>query len=246
MRKVFVKTSNVTRFWAGATSVQEQTAAPEARLVLATGEAGFGKSKTATHWAVQQDAVLVRVGAAITPHWMLSLLAKELGIEPERSCERLFGRIADRLEKEPRAIVLDEMENALRDIRCVDIVRDLTDTLDLTMVLVGRANVRGRLERHRQIWSRVSAVVEFEPTGRDDVRLLCDELCEVPVDDAVVDLITAEAGGLVREVVKAIENVERLGKRHGGKKVTVDQVSSSPLTRQYHGRRARPSLKAVS
>lgn len=247
MHAKFVKTANVTRFWAGAAVVQEQKAAPEARIMIGNGDAGFGKSKCGEHWAIQNDAVFVRVTAASTPHWVLSSLVKELGnMDLERSSEKLFAQALTRIAVEQRPIVLDEVENALHDIRCLDIVRDITDMAEVPLILLGRANVKSRLQRYSQIWSRVSAVVDFEPTGREDVRLLCDELCEVPVDDAVVDLVTAEAGGLVREVIKAIANVERLGKRHGGKKVTADQVSSSPLTRHWQGQSRKSALRAVS
>ena len=66
MRDIFVQTSNVNRFLA-AVAALEGRGAPEASLCLVQGDAGLGKTKTGAWWAVQQEAVRVRlVNAGVT------------------------------------------------------------------------------------------------------------------------------------------------------------------------------------
>ena len=241
MRNRFVKTSNVDRYLAAMAQV-EQRGAPEASILLVGGNAGFGKSRCGTWWHTQNDSVMIRVKAACTSHWILTDLVTQLGEQaPAHTCEKLFGQAIGNLVKNPKPIVVDEVENTLRnDIQALEILRDISDTVEVPIILIGREFVRGRLKRHRQIYTRISGYAEFGPATAADVRLCVDELCEVPVADEVVARIEAESEGHIREIVKAIANIERVGKRNKDKTVTLDLIGGRPLCRDWQakGRRA--------
>ncbi|WP_119167081.1 AAA family ATPase [Algihabitans albus] len=238
MRNRFVKTANVRRFL-GAVQSLDDRGAPEASLVLATGDAGYGKSRCGVWFATTQDAAHVRVHAASTPNWLLTDIVRQLGeAKPARSSEKLFGQAVAILAPHPRPIVVDEVEHALRDLTVIETIRDLSDACEIPVILIGREHVVGRLKRERQIWTRIHARAEFGPATEEDVKLCAEELCEVPLQPEVVARIWQESEGHIREVVKALKTAERVGLRHRGKAVTAAMVADRPLC-QDHQRLSR-------
>ena len=244
MKQKFVQTSNVRRFMNGVAAVDER-GAPEASMVLVSGQPGYGKSRCAAWWAIQNDAVLIRLKAACTPHWFLTDLVRELGEHaPASNCEKLFGQAIGTLARQPRAIVLDEVENALnRDITVLETMRDISDMVEVPVILVGREFVQSKLKRHRQLWGRLSARIEFGPATLEDVGLCIKELCAVPVADDVLPRVLGETEGHIREIVNAIKNIEQAGKRNGGKPVTLAQLGDRPLVHDWQ--RAAPTRQAA-
>ncbi len=232
MHTKFVETSNVKRFMA-ATAAIEQRAAREACIVLGQGNAGYGKSQTGQYWATQQDAVFIRLKANCTPKWFLDDLVIELGEQaPERSCEKLFNQAVGFLVKDPKPIVVDEVENGLSQIKVLETIRDIGDLVDVTVIFLGREYVWGRLKRYPQFATRVGARADFSAETREDVAKCVAELAEVEVAEEVVEKIYLQSEGHIREVIKAIKNVERIGMRADGK-VTAEMTKGQPLTHEW-------------
>ena len=232
MKSAFVQTENVKRFLAAVQALEGRGAA-EASLMLVVGDAGYGKSRTGEWWALRNDAVHVRVMAAATPHWVLSDIVRELGESaPAHFNEQLFAQAVGVLARDRRPIVIDEVENALRHMAVIETIRDLSDVCEIPVVLIGREHIRGRLRREKQIWSRVSAIASFAPATEADVGLACDTLAEVAIDPQVVAEIHRQSEGRIREVVKAIANVERIGRRSKGP-VTLAAIGGMTLTQEF-------------
>lgn len=229
----FVHTSNVKRFLLASASLNER-GAPEASIMLLSGNAGFGKSRTGEWWAMQNDAIFLRLKAACTPHWLLTDLVKELGEQaPAHSCEKLYNQAAGVLAKDPRPIVLDEVEAGLKNIKVLETVRDLSDLVEIPVIFVGREFVWADLARHPQFRTRIGARVEFGPCAKEDVRACFAALCEVAVDDAVIDAAFDQSEGHIREIVNAIANVERMAKRKRLENVAHGDVAGVDLVREF-------------
>ncbi len=237
MRNKFVRASNVDRFMA-AVAALEDLAAPEACLMLAYGDAGSGKSKTGEWWGVQHGAVQVRLKAACTPHWFLTDLVTGLGeTDPAHTSEKLFSQAADFLVRHPQPLVIDEIEHSLKnDIRVLDTARDISDLVDIPVILLGREFSVGQLKKHRQLWTRISSVAQFAPASLADVRQCADELCEVGVEDGVVARLHHDAEGHIREVIKGLANIERIGLRGKHQSVGMAQIDGISLTAEWQGK----------
>ena len=232
MKNNFVNTSNVSRFLTAAASLEDR-GAPEASIMLVGGNAGFGKSKTGEWWAVQQDAVYIRVKAAATPHWVLTDLVKLLGEQAAaHSCENLFGQAVGILAKMPRPVVVDEVENTLSNIKVLETLRDISDLVEIPLVLIGREFVYGSLIKYPQIRTRIGVRVDFSEATLADTKKCVDELCEVDVTEDVIKLIHDQSEGHIRETIKAIANVERMGKRNK-KTVTLENVKNVTLVHEW-------------
>ncbi len=240
MKDNFVQTPNVKKFLVATAAVEERTAT-EAKFLLAVGDAGHGKTETCQWWGVRHGAVFVRAKAAYTPHWHLADLVRELGEEPTGKTEALFAQAYGLLARKQCPIVVDEVEHMIgANAKVLDTLRDLVDPLEVTVILCGREHVKPVLRRKREVWTRISGVAEFGPLAPGDVASVCDSLAEVPIGDDVVAEIARQSDGYIREVIKAIGNVERIGKRQRGKTVTMAEVGDQTLIHEWQ-RRGGPS-----
>jgi len=217
MRNRFVKVSNVLRFQAAVAEV-ERRGAVEKQIVVVHGDAGLGKSKTGVQWAVHHDAATISVKPSAGTAWVMSDLVRELGIVPGRICQQLYGQATEALRREPRPIVVDEVENALdRGAAALDLLRAVADECAVTLVLIGREQTVEKLRRHRQIWTRVVAPVEFLPLSIDDVALLAAELVEGDLDDDLLEEIHRASAGLLRDALRLLAYADAVAKRGSGR-----------------------------
>ncbi len=238
MRAKFVQTENVSRFLAAVASLDDR-AAPEACFCLAQGEAGFGKTRAAKWWALQEGAVFLRLQEAMTPSWMLRDLVTELGEQvPAYSTERLFQQACELLARDLRPLVVDEAERGVKNIRLLETIRDLSDLLEFPVILVGREFMWAHIKRHPQLKTRVSARAAFSAASLADVTKMAEELCEVPVAEEVLKTVHKKSEGHVREIVKALKQIEKIGRRNGGALVTPAAIDGVTLC-QDEPRRVR-------
>lgn len=250
MKKKFAMTSNVQRFLAGIDAAEERGAG-EAGMLLVYGEPGYGKSRTAKWWALRKEvnAIFLTGKKSWTPHWALTDLVSELGEIPERANERLYAQAFRALSRTHQAIVIDEAENTLTDRAAVlDTFRGLTDFLETTLVLVGTGDLAKGIPRYRQISSRIADKVQFLPATVADVGMLCRELCEVGVADDLAEEIHYHTDGRVREVLNAIDRVERFGKNNKKSLVSLPDMVGQVIANDWQTRKeskVRPKLQIV-
>ena len=240
MKKTFVKTiTNYERFRTGLTAVETRGAA-EASLLLVTGEAGFGKSQTVDHWAVQTGAAYLRAKTEWTPHYFMHELAETLKLDTRGRAKDLFGRVAGVIGGQQIPLVIDEVEHCLHNnAKVLEAVRDLSDLTEVTVVIVGMEQVQAKIARHAQISSRIAKVVEFRPASIEDVGEFCAHLADVKIAPDLVAEIHRQSGGRVREVLNAIATVERTAQRNGSASVSLNDMAGQVLTHDWQARRPR-------
>jgi DNA transposition AAA+ family ATPase len=222
MRKHFVETENVGRFYA-ALKALEKRGAEECSLMVVDGAPGLGKTTALEWWATQNSLIFLRALKEWSPNWFLGDLLAKLRVSPQHSFQRRYHQaleaLTDRLyqaevAKKPFALVLDEADHFSRNGRIVETIRDFSDNAGLIVVLVGMGKIRDNLVGFPQVASR-SRYVRFEPATRADVRAMADGLCETPVGDDLVSFVHAATGGYNREIKEALAVIERVGRRNG-------------------------------
>jgi DNA transposition AAA+ family ATPase len=225
MRTVYAETENYTRLLAAVQAV-EQRAAREAGLIVVTSEPGYGKTRAVQRFAVQHGAVYLRAMTHWTPHIALAALVRRLGAAPEFGRERLLRQAMALLSADGglKAVILDEAEHLLRDTQVLETVRDLSDSLENVVVLVGMERLRTTLQRYPQVSSRVARAVTFQPASLEDVALLCRELAEVPIGADVVEELHRRCQGRPRVAINAIKRVEERARANRLKTVALADV----------------------
>lgn len=243
MKRQFVQTSNSERFRDAYKALQGR-GAKESCFLLVTGEAGFGKTAAVRAWATQPDinAVFMRAKVDWTPHYFESELANWLKVDQKGrgGAREFFGRLVARLLHDQVPIVIDEVEHALRDNAAVlEHVRDITDITYTPVVLVGMDQVQPRIDRHKQLSTRVADIVTFGAASDEDVAHACKSLCEVEVAADLVAEVARQARGRMREVLNAIALIEREAKRNKLARVALEHIGNRPLTLHWQDRRLR-------
>lgn len=236
MKHHFVETENAARFRASI-NMLEQRGAMEAGGLLVTARPGEGKSTVVDHWAVRANAVYLRAKTEWTPHYMMLELAQALEVDTKGKAKDLFARVQARIAAEQVPIIVDEVEHALRDgAACLEQIRDISDLSEVIVVLIGMEQAKGRISRHMQLASRIGYVCEFKPASLADVKLVCDQLCEVGIGDDLVQEIHRQSDGRMRMVLNAISRAELVGKKMGRQVVSLDDVRNVPLCEDWQSR----------
>ena len=222
MRPVFVKTENVSRFTNAMTALTRR-GAQESCLIVLDGLPGLGKTTTLQHWVAQNSCVYLRAKKEWTSSWFMRELLEKMRVNPPHSIQQKYDMalrelgsrnlLADNTGK-AFALVIDEADHISSNGRIIETVRDLSDMLELPIILVGMGKIRDNLTKFPQVSSRVSQYVRFDPASLVDVTKFTTEICEVPIASDLIELVHRVTGGFNREIKEAIANIERFGLRN--------------------------------
>lgn len=225
--------SNVQRFTSGWRTVQAR-AANEASWLLTIGHPGFGKTRTLEWFAMQlkrkqQAVAFVRAKANWTPRRMLMAIAESLDILETQPVERLEKAIMAELSAKDGLLIIDELNLIMRDLKTLETLRDITDSIFCPLIAGAHADVPSYLKaRYPQIHSRIGQVVEFGPATAGDVHEICNALAEVQIADDLAGHILNITNGSFRLVRGAIGRVEAFGRTSRGA-ITLQQWGDKPL-----------------
>lgn len=242
MKPKIAMTSNAERFLNALTAL-ENRAAREASWLLVTGRPGTGKSELVQWWALQQGAVYKRALTGWTVHWMLSDLLHEMGHAPGRTTEESFGQLIGILARDPRPIVIDEVEHCFHDGKVIEKLRDISDLTEVPIIIVGMEDVRAKFLRREQISSRICQAVEFTAATKEDVRRLATTLCEVGIQDDLIGEIHSASGGVVRVILDCLAEAERQGRRSKLNSVGLADMAGQKLTHDWRTRKTITARK---
>jgi DNA transposition AAA+ family ATPase len=223
MRDVFVETSNVRRFM-GALKTLDERGAIEACMVVVDGKPGLGKTTTLSRWVAQTGSVYLRAQKGWDYSWFIQDLLTELSVSYQgiRGKRERFARVLQELqiraeqaalEDKVFGLVIDECDLVSSRAEIMEAVRGISDIQFMPTILVGMGRLRDNLRRFPQIESRAPNKVEFQPASIEDVAALISGRCEVPVAADLVALVARLSKGYNREILDAIANIERFGRR---------------------------------
>ena len=218
MKRKFVKTKNVRAFVALAEKLKNAPSnVPKIGLVY--GEPGLGKTNTILWWSLKQDAVLVTAANGMSRIWFLKTLVTELGEEPKKRAYELFEQAVTKLIEHPQILIVDEVDYLVDSTRAIETVRDLHDRTGIPVLLVGMGAADKKLKRYKHLYDRLLGIYKFVPFDLEDVKKIVTTLCDVPVDDDVIEIIAKNANRL-RQIVIYILKIEELAQTNGYKKIT--------------------------
>ena len=182
-------------------------------LGLIHGRTGAGKTTALASMVARTSAVFVRAHSAITLSSLLDAICFELRVEGRvgRNNEK-FRLICEALQNEPRPIFIDEGDYLLHDIRMLEILRDIHDTEQVPVLLVGMAGIERKLVHRPQFARRISQRIEFHPCDLEDARMVANTLCEVDVKEDLLVLMHKKAQGCIGHMVVALAQFEAMAK----------------------------------
>jgi len=223
MKTAFVKTANVLNFTAAMARLSSRNDGVPG-MALVYGEPGLGKTQATTHWVAQNaNVVYVRAKALMTPRWLLEDLATELGEDAEYRSKKLFESCCKSLGNQRRMILVDEVDYLLKNPLLAETLRDLHDSSQAPIVLIGMAGADKKIARYRPLTDRLSEIVPFKELSATDVRLIVEQLCDVKLTPDACAALHARARRF-RQVVMALYKIEHLARANSLKEVQAQHV----------------------
>lgn len=243
MKEKFVATSNTKRFLSGYAAVEER-AASEKVFMTVEGDPGRGKTTTAEWFAINHELPFLRAKREWSTRWLVEDLLDQLAADQDRTFKDMYRSVikilamkaeAARNADAPFAIIIDEADHIVRSEKMMETIRDITDQVEVPVILIGMGRLFKTLTRYKQISSRVSAEVTFNPLLLEDTQKLVSERCEVEVEADLCGFLHAAAGGYARELLDGIKHIEAVGKRLG-RPVTLFDMDGLVLLKDRSGK----------
>ncbi|MCL2297789.1 MAG: ATP-binding protein [Proteobacteria bacterium] len=187
-----------------AASVLQNMAAREGGLPgigVLYGAPGRGKTYACTAIANQMRGYYVQVRSAWNRKTLLEKILFEMGVTAENTIAKMLDQICEQIGLSRRPLIIDEFDFCLRNNGMIELVRDIYEGSQGTMLLVGEENIPQKLKKHERFHSRVLAWVPALPVSIEDAKLLCKIYCQgVTVDQALLEHVVKIAHGSVRRV----------------------------------------------
>ena len=184
---------NVSRLQvAGDALIQRSIGMPGIGLIW--GPTGTGKTTAATWYVNQVNGVYVRAMRLWSPRSMLGALARELDIDVRRlNNGEMVDAIVMRLAETGRPLFVDEADYVVESRRLTDTLRDIHDMSTAPIILIGMHGIEKRIRGNEQLTGRIAQWVGFGGADLADARMLANGLCEVVIDDDLLQDLHATA-----------------------------------------------------
>lgn len=214
-----VKTKNVIRAYDLFDYLIKRPKTEMVGLGLIYGPPGLGKSRFARQSAIQNDYIYFRLEATMTAKSFAGRLLERIyyhfgmpKIGVRGTANDIFQRCVDILSNfENTVIVIDEIDYAFKNKKILGSIRDIVDQTLSIVVLVGMSDAKeSLLSADAHYFDRCNFFCQFKPLDIDDLILLCKEVCEVKVDDTVIQFIAKKTKGNIRKFIKSLYSLENL------------------------------------
>lgn len=223
MKNVMATTKNVVALHAAFEALHTRDSGiPGMGLVY--GHTGAGKTTAITHLVNKVKGVSVRANATWTPNAMLGAIMIELGAAPmHNGGAAMVNHIKETMKRTARPLFVDEADYLLGNLKMLETLRDIHDLSSQPVILIGMEGIERRLAHRQQLTRRISEWVEFRPSDMEDARILANTVCEVGVDDELLEILHRESKGSIGLMTVGLARIEALAKGNGWKTVDADQ-----------------------
>lgn len=216
MKHHFVKTSNHQRLMAHLRAM-ENRGSPEACIMLLTGEPGAGKSCNIDNWGSDAMALTLEGIPGITLSDVRNWLLYETKVAGKTKFDKHQAILAwFRNTRAP--IIFDEAQHGLGNhAEVIEYLRRIAELSGVILVLVCHTSERHRFSHSNlaHIADRITAEPRFLPANREDCAIYLAELCEVGVDEAIIEKVHTQSRGSYRLLANAGRTLEAIGAKLG-------------------------------
>jgi len=224
MKDIFVTDlENVKKFYGVIDRINHKLTGVE-RMGLIFSDPGYGKTRTALHYAANNGAVMIRTKKLMTGRWLLEEIVEELGASPAWKSKDLFGQAVHLLQSRPRTIILDEIDYFTSDSKVIETMRDLHDIARCPMLFIGMGQADKKLMRYPHLYDRFVDIVKFEKLDQHDVQEMASQVSEVRFEEEAVEKMTTESQGRIREIIKLMHRAEASARANKSKTVSAKDI----------------------
>lgn len=173
------------------------------------GPSGYGKSLAANHMAVRCRAYYLQAKSTWSKKHFLEMLLREMSLAPASTIPRMVDQASAELAKSGRPLIVDEFDYMVTDAK-VELVRDIYESSQGTVLLIGEEQLPKKLERWERFHGRVLHWMPALPTDLDDARLLVPVYSpRVKVSDDLLEALIQAVRGSTRRVANNLQVVQQ-------------------------------------
>lgn len=188
------------------------------------GPSGFGKSTAANHVATKTDAFYVQVRSTDTKKTFMQSLLREMSIPAPKTLGEMMNLASSELAKSQRPLIIDEFDHLVKK-NFVEMVRDLYEASQCTILIIGEEQLARNLERWERFHGRVLNWVPALPCDITDAKLLAQLYApRLMIDDAVLTKLVASVKGSTRRVSTNLEMLNEAALEEGIDHITPKTV----------------------
>ena len=228
MRHEMAMTTNVRRFLAAVRELNDRPLGVEG-MGLLWGQPGEGKSTTVAFATNTLDGIFLRANACWTVTSMLGALMIELGQPAGRYRAPMIDASVRCLMENPRPIFIDEADYLLRQTDMLDVMRDIYDSTGSPVCLIGMETMARKVQTNGRFARRITQWVEFRGITLHDTRTLADTICEVAVEDDLLQRLHDASKANIGRMTTGLSRIEQLSRINKLESVNLAQWGDRPL-----------------
>lgn len=172
------------------------------------GPSGWGKTTATVAVANRSRAYYVQMRSAWNRKTLLEKILFEMGIKPTGTIPDLLDQISEQLAASRRPLILDEFDYAASKDGMIELVRDIYEGSQSSLLLVGEEMLPNKLKRHERFHGRVLSWLPAAPVSLDDARKLAAIYCpDITLADDLLSHLVTLSHGSVRRVSVNLVNV---------------------------------------
>lgn len=199
-------------------------------LAVMYGPAGYGKTTAAGAVAGENRSYFVQLRSAWSRKSLLEKILVEMSIKPAGTIADLLDQIASQLAASGRMLILDEFDYATRSDTMVELVRDIYEASQATILLLGEELLPQKLKRWERFHSRVLSWIPAQPVSLADAAMLAPIYApDVHVGEDLLDHLVKNSGGSVRRVCVNLANVADAAALEGWARAGMREWADRPI-----------------
>lgn len=176
------------------------------------GPSGWGKTFSSNTLALDTRAYFVQMKAVWTKKTFLQKILEEMKVDYSynSTIPDLFDAVTSQLAASKRVLILDEFNRAIEKPILAQITRELFDSTQTPILLVGEEQLPNAMARpqFKQLYRRVSAWAEAKDVTADDAYKLAPIYCpNIEFEASAVEALVQFAKGSVSSVVKCFNQL---------------------------------------
>lgn len=179
-------------------------------MVCLYGPSGTGKSVAASFVANRRRAYYVQAKSVWTKKFFLQAILREMGISTVKTLPEMLEIAAQELALSNRPLIIDEMDHLI-DKNAVELVRDLYESSQAVILLIGEERLPDKLKKYERFHGRVLDWVPARLVDLDDARQLATHYApSIEVADDLLNTLVAHAAGSIRRIVVNLERIHEV------------------------------------
>lgn len=165
------------------------------------GPAGYGKTTSALAIANENRAYFVQMRSAWGRKALLEKILLEMGARPHGTIPQMLDQVCEQLATSGRMLMIDEFDYCARNESLVELVRDIYEGSQATLLLLGEELLPNKLKKFERFHSRILSWIPAQPVNVNDAAQLSPIYCPgVHVGTDLLEHLVKLSSGSVRRV----------------------------------------------